>query len=1219
MLPRTYRHTARRVQRNTSTAQPFFQPAPTAGGRGKEGGFFAAAPASVQAKLTVGQPGDRYEQEADTMADQVVSVLPNDMSAPVAFSGGQGLGAVQRSEAKEDEKLPQTEQKEAEKEQMKQHGAGDNSEGQNAPPLKEDGITPGSGQPLAGGTPQAGKNGEKEQAIDEVKSAEQQNLQEEKAADTEPPPAPAPLQKTDAKPSAKTAPENQIKEPAAKDKNVEKESATEEQAKATAEPAAPGDAGQEAEDDKQQEKSAAGPMPFKEIPLSTNAAVAVLQTDINAQFQAKQTEFNRHTHLKQRRSKARGKSLADAANKLTAAKLAAATLEFDSARTDVLQKYATESVYISARTMEKLAQATQDRQAAHTALDQEITLKAQATVDAAEEKALAIEAKGTLEAERAKTSAQASISRIAAIGKQYLYTYGSTFSGRIAADNAIHDTLIDLLPKIRKNGAEIAAGAIDTAQKGAAEIRKNGQEIAKGIQKGAADLHPKIEETYAATVQFLTTTHQGLMQDLETQKGQTLMALATAQQAVSTGIQNSGQSIVLFFSSSAESASSQIGSLGRMAWGQMKSAVGTQVAQLSELNDPSITELDLAVAKGALTQSIEDGSAQLFPIIEGSEQEMGARLQRGTALHQGQMQKYTAHFSGTLSTVRTSAEAGLQEKRTYFDTQTNLALADSQAAYQGGQTALATSLQGQIDEAKTKWAAGVTEGEQKIVQKVDEGLSNNVDLEASAPGDFQTVASKAADYEESSTAYKIVAGIASAVWGFIKSLGVYLLWVAIVFVVLFALVASFFGTLFALLVAGVLLAIAAIVVGIVMLVKSFVENIIIRTQQVINNLPAGHKFGVLEAFAVGLGVAVIAAGDTIGVTPIIESINGEEAITGRKLSTEERANKATSGVLGLATLGLPFLRGKGVKGGGPKAPVEPPVSAKPPLTPVEPPVAPAPVKPPAPTPVEPPVARPVEPPKSTPVPDPVQSPAPTPVEPPASRPVEPPKSAPVSDPVKPPAPTPVEPPAPRPVEPPKSDPVPSERPTVPQDPATPVPKEGPPPTEKSTAPKQTPVVVPKKSPISERALDHADKGDFPAPANPKKPTAPATMKGGGHGQANIDYLDSIGMEYNIVKTYGNGVRVGNIPKHQNGMKRTGTGQSWFPENWTRADIKSAGEHVVKNTPNFEAIPDGQPVYADYNGVRTGVIKTDGKPATIFPDGSQQTPSVDPTTPPTNTK
>lgn len=118
MRPRIYnRNSARRVQRNTGNAQPFFQPAAAEGERGTEGGFFAAAPTVVQAQLTVGQPGDRYEQEADAMADRVVGMSPSNApaAAPAAAGAGQGFGSVQRSTPKEEEKVQRADIKEEEK------------------------------------------------------------------------------------------------------------------------------------------------------------------------------------------------------------------------------------------------------------------------------------------------------------------------------------------------------------------------------------------------------------------------------------------------------------------------------------------------------------------------------------------------------------------------------------------------------------------------------------------------------------------------------------------------------------------------------------------------------------------------------------------------------------------------------------------------------------------------------------------------------------------------------------------------------------------------------------------------------------------------------------------------------------------------------------------------------------------------------------------------
>lgn len=94
--------------------------------------------------------------------------------------------------------------------------------------------------------------------------------------------------------------------------------------------------------------------------------------------------------------------------------------------------------------------------------------------------------------------------------------------------------------------------------------------------------------------------------------------------------------------------------------------------------------------------------------------------------------------------------------------------------------------------------------------------------------------------------------------------------------------------------------------------------------------------------------------------------------------------------------------------------------------------------------------------------------------------------------------------------------------------------------------------------------------------------------------------------YNIVHVYDNGVRVGNIPSHKNKLKRSGTGQAWFPESWTEADIKRAGEYVAK-LPENANVSYGEWIFGEYNGVRVGVIKNEefNGIGTIVPDGSRQ--------------
>lgn len=135
--------------------------------------------------------------------------------------------------------------------------------------------------------------------------------------------------------------------------------------------------------------------------------------------------------------------------------------------------------------------------------------------------------------------------------------------------------------------------------------------------------------------------------------------------------------------------------------------------------------------------------------------------------------------------------------------------------------------------------------------------------------------------------------------------------------------------------------------------------------------------------------------------------------------------------------------------------------------------------------------------------------------------------------------------------------------------------------------------------VSDYALVHSSEGTFTYSSDGHI----SKLKSGGHGQVGMDLLDRSGINYNIVKTYSNGVRVGNVPGHKDKRKRSGTGQAWFPKSWSNKDIRHAGEHVAGLKSNRK-VPDGQPIFGTYKGVRVGVIRTHGKIATVFPDTDQ---------------
>lgn len=136
--------------------------------------------------------------------------------------------------------------------------------------------------------------------------------------------------------------------------------------------------------------------------------------------------------------------------------------------------------------------------------------------------------------------------------------------------------------------------------------------------------------------------------------------------------------------------------------------------------------------------------------------------------------------------------------------------------------------------------------------------------------------------------------------------------------------------------------------------------------------------------------------------------------------------------------------------------------------------------------------------------------------------------------------------------------------------------------------------------LHHKSLIHSLEGEYTQNPKTKKYQ---NLKNGGHGQDAIDLMDKLGIKYNIVKTYKNGVRVGNVTNHKKPDKRSGISQSWFPKSWTQKDVVKAAEHVSRLKSN-RGTPDGKIMWGTWKGVRVGVMKTNGNIATVFPDSKQ---------------
>ncbi|HEK2891991.1 TPA: EndoU domain-containing protein, partial [Proteus mirabilis] len=147
--------------------------------------------------------------------------------------------------------------------------------------------------------------------------------------------------------------------------------------------------------------------------------------------------------------------------------------------------------------------------------------------------------------------------------------------------------------------------------------------------------------------------------------------------------------------------------------------------------------------------------------------------------------------------------------------------------------------------------------------------------------------------------------------------------------------------------------------------------------------------------------------------------------------------------------------------------------------------------------------------------------------------------------------------------------------------------------------------------INDDIINHSAKGDWKEassmPPRDRKTFPNGRLSGGGHGQSAILELEARGILYNIEHTYPNGVRVGNIPSHASKAKRSGTAQSWFPENWSDADIKDAGQAIWRssNSVRVDMPSGGVMVSGTHNGVFIRVVRDPKGGGSIFPDNTIQ--------------
>ncbi len=67
----------------------------------------------------------------------------------------------------------------------------------------------------------------------------------------------------------------------------------------------------------------------------------------------------------------------------------------------------------------------------------------------------------------------------------------------------------------------------------------------------------------------------------------------------------------------------------------------------------------------------------------------------------------------------------------------------------------------------------------------------------------------------------------------------------------------------------------------------------------------------------------------------------------------------------------------------------------------------------------------------------------------------------------------------------------------------------------------------------------------------------------------MNLLEKYHIKNNVVQTYHNGVRVGNIPESKNKLKQSDIGQTRFTKNWKQRILKKQETHVASLKSNLQ--------------------------------------------------
>ncbi|WP_256875013.1 hypothetical protein [Nostoc sp. C052] len=883
-----------------------------------------------QTKLTVGEPDDKSEQEADRVANQVMR-----MASPATPNFQR---QVTKEEVEEIQTQPPAETITPLVQQtgMVQHKLDDESQTQKfgqpvtTPKTDQSGIEPDGANSAPTNT----------QPTEDVRSKAISPVDTKQEALSTQPSLPAPTQAN----SEAVYPSNSIPEKsgnAVLDKSATAELASVPQPGGIAnevvspqtytpqtevgesQQSLPNPAGQLPQLDKAIDPSAMAiaeaeqPQELPEIPQPTmpespelaQAAQQIIQTKeiekaaLTQTIEAQQNFLQQQTEIQ-----------VEAIQAATQGKIQGITADIAAKKAEVLQTFSTTKANLKGQIENHKTNIQAETTRGLNSLQQEVETKRKGANTTADNEAKQVEQTGQTEATRATTSTAESATAVNAIAKQQGDRYGSKPEEKTAARQGTGQASAEVVGKLTSRGQSLAKDAREAAQKAAQEFRAAGQKLATGVGSNTAQVEKAIRDNAnTITSQFITQITQQL-QKIDTLQTKALVSLENLKSSSISGIKQAGNSAAAAAKISGKTAANQVSQFKIASLNQLDKGAHQVVEKLNQVpknkkvNHKAIDKF-IQETKEPFQQTRLQLETALSSQVSGAHNSLN-QLGSAVSAHLDELQQ---KVTGEADKAKNSLSTGLAQVPEQAAQQVQQSVTSNKNANEQLISQFGGGIEQKIDEAKQGWVEQQQKVNNDIRSKVDEGIKSNKDVESKAPSDFAQVAQSAAEKAADPGWLQVLKGIGEGILKVLVGLAIF---VAVVALVIFLLPEE--------IVAAIGIVGIAAIVGLGFLIYGFVTSFINRCEEFAKAL---HAAGVDDPpwyiyLAAGIAIPFVSLLDAVGISPILEGALNISILTGKdlNLTPEQRAEKITEGVL---TLALMFIMGRVLKGGKPgEVPVE---------------------------------------------------------------------------------------------------------------------------------------------------------------------------------------------------------------------------------------------------------------------------------------------------------